>query len=56
MAKCSNTRLEGVLLRDEHAPLKVRVLRHGVVALESNLKTILKAVPRSFVRIGARRR
>ncbi len=56
MAKCGNTRLEGVQLRDERAPLKVRVLRHGDVVLESNLKTIPKAAPRSLVRLGARRR
>ncbi len=56
LAKCGNTRLEGVQLRDERAPLEVRVLHHGDAALRSNLKTIPKAVPRSLVRLGARRR
>ncbi len=54
--KCDNTKLEEVQLRDERAPLEVRVLRHGDATLESNLKTISKAVPRSLVRLGARRR
>jgi hypothetical protein len=56
LAKCGNTRLEGVQLRDEHAPLEVRVFRHEDAALESNLKMISKAVPHSLVRLGARRR
>jgi hypothetical protein len=56
LAKCGNTRLEGVQLQDERTPLKVRVLRHGDAALESNLKTISKAVPRSLMRLGAHRR
>ncbi len=56
MAKYDNTRLEGVQLQDERAPLEVRVLRHEDVTLGSNLKMTLKAVLHSLVWLRARKR
>jgi hypothetical protein len=51
--KYDNTRLEGVQLQDERAPLEVRVFRHENVVLGSNLEMIPKVVLRSLVRFGA---
>ncbi len=56
LAKYDSTRLEGVQLQDEHAPLEVRVLRHEDAALGSNLKMTPKAVLHSLVRLGAHKR
>jgi len=53
--KYNSTRLEGVQLQNECAPLEVRVLRHEDVALGSNLKMTSKAVIHSLVRLGARK-
>ncbi len=46
--KYDSTRLEGVQLQAERAPLEVRVLRHEDVALRSNLKRTLKVVNLTF--------
>ncbi len=51
--KYDSTKLEGVRLQDEHAPLEVWVLRHEDVALGSNLKMSLEAVLHSLVRLRA---
>ncbi len=53
MAKYDSTRLEGVQLQDERAPLEVRVLHHEDATLGSNLKMTLKAVLHSLVPLGA---
>ncbi len=49
------TRLEGVQLQDERAPLEVRVLHREDAALGSNLNMTPKAVLHSLVRLGARK-
>ncbi len=51
--KYDSTRLEGVQLQDERAPLEVRVLHREDVVLGSNLKMTSKAGLHSFVRLGA---
>ncbi len=55
MAKYDSTRLEGVQLQDECAPLKVRVFHHEDAALGSNLKMTPKVVLHSLMRLGARK-
>jgi hypothetical protein len=56
LAKYNNTRLEGVQLQDERAPLEVRVLRHEDDMLGPNLKITPKAVLHLLVWLGARKR
>ncbi len=47
--KYDSTKLEGVQLQDERAPLKVRVLRHEDVTLGSNLEMFSEVVLHSLV-------
>ncbi len=54
--KYNSTKLKGVQLQDEHAPLEFQVLHHKDVALRSNPKMTLEAVLHSFVRLGPRKR
>ncbi len=55
MAKYDSTRLEGVQLQDERAPLEVRILHHKDATLRSNLKMISKAILHSLMRLRARK-
>jgi hypothetical protein len=53
--KYNSTKLEGVKLQDEHAPLKVWVFHHEDAALRSNLEMTLEVVLHFLMRLGARK-